>query len=147
MSLIVIPYYCQTDLKQSVLDILLRSIRICLSNRVVHRYTVLDCTCAKTQSLATMSSETDTFEVERILDDKVSGGKTQYLVRWSNTLTTDFRPFLKRYGKAIRNVTAVDSKLSIAWHDSWVPARELKNGCDEILAAYLLLKLYHHPDA
>ena len=88
------------------------------------------------------------FEVERILSDKISNGKsreTLYLVQWKITKTKDMRPYLSQYREEIRNVWAVGSELSIVWHDSWLPASALQDSCDEILGAYLLLKLYNHP--
>ena len=94
-----------------------------------------------------MPSVQDVFEVERIIEDKLCGGETLYLVHWRNTVTRELGPFLKRYGKEIKNVWAVACQLSIVWHDSWLSAHALQDSCDEILAAYLLLKLSNHPSA
>ena len=91
---------------------------------------------------STMSSSQGVFEVERIISDKLSNGETLYLVRWSNTVTTELRPFLKKYRKEINNVFDVGAQLTIVWHDSWLPVHALQESCDEILAAYLLLKLF-----
>ena len=95
-----------------------------------------------------MSSDQDVFEVDRVLEDKRSNGETEYLVSWKNTVAKgkeDLRFFLKNYGQEVRNVWAVGNAFTIVWHNSWLPACDVQETCDEILGAYLLLKLVNHP--
>ena len=106
------------------------------------RHICLASTRKNTELTSTMPSVQDVFEVERIIADKRFGGETLYLVRWRNTVTTDLRLFLEQYRGEIKNVFAVDRRLSIVWHDTWLPEHALQESCDEILAAYLLLKLF-----
>ena len=89
------------------------------------------------------SSEPQDFEVQRILSDKVEGGQAYYLVRWKATVTSNVRPFVERYHAEIRNMFCQDGVFKIVWKDSWLPATALQHTCDELLAAYLVLKLYH----
>ena len=88
-----------------------------------------------------MSSVQDVFDVDCIIADKFSAGEAFYLVRWKNTITTELQPFLTQYKEEIKNVFAGGSRLFIVWHDSWLPGQALEESCDEVLAAYLVLKL------
>lgn len=82
------------------------------------------------------------FEVEQILADKIDEEKTYYLIRWKVTVTRNIQPFLERYQAEINNTCCTSGVHRITWKDSWMPAAALKDTCDELVGAYLLLKLY-----
>ena len=89
-----------------------------------------------------MTASPQDFEVQQILSDKVDGDNTYYLIRWKVTVTRNIQPFLERYQAEIKNTFHMNGEHKIIWKDSWMPARSLKDTCDELMAAYLLLKLY-----
>ena len=90
-----------------------------------------------------MAAAQEVFEVESIVDDKLSDGVILYRVKWADTVTTELQPFLDKYENEIKNVTAQGSKLRILWKDSWLSADKLIVTCDEYFGAYLLMKLYN----
>ena len=89
-----------------------------------------------------MTASPQDFEVQQILADKVDGHNTYYLIRWKVTVTRDIQPFLERYQAEIKNSFDKNGVHIITWKDSWMPAAALKDTCDELMGAYLLLKLY-----
>ena len=85
----------------------------------------------------------DVFEVNRIIDDKVHEGQSYYLVEWTKT-TADSLSLYKRYKNDVKRITRIDDKFIVEWNPSWLPAQQVIDGCDEILGAYLLLKLKNY---
>ena len=89
-----------------------------------------------------MTASQQDFEVQQILADKIDEDNTYYLIRWKETVTSTIQPFLERYQAEIKNTLCTSGVHRIIWRDSWMPAAALRNTCDELLGAYLLLKLY-----
>ncbi len=83
----------------------------------------------------------DTFEVNNIIRDRIHNGISYYLVEWKNTITTDISAF-KTYKNDIKKVTKFKNYVVIEWKNTWMEFDQLKYSCDEILGAYLLIKLY-----
>ncbi len=83
-----------------------------------------------------------TFEAIGIVDDKCNNGKSYYLVEWKNTITNNPQAY-QSYKNDIKRVRKGKNKYIIKWKKTWMEFHELKSGCDEILGAYLLLKLYN----
>ena len=82
------------------------------------------------------------FEANKIVEDKMYRGQTYYCVEWKNTVTNNVDVY-KCFKKDMKNVIKMNQKYIIEWENTWVKYEELKEGCDEILNAYLLLKLYN----
>lgn len=93
-----------------------------------------------------MTSPSHVFEVHQILSDKIEWGNAYYLIRWKVTVTRNIQPFIERYQAEIKNTLVMngDGVHKIIWKDSWMPATALKDTCDELMCAYLLLKLYKY---
>ena len=91
-----------------------------------------------------MATCEEDFEVEKILDDKVDAGTSHYLVRWKRTATKNIQHYLTRYRPEIKHVIKINDSYILVWKDSWMPANALQETCDELLGAYLLLKLYNY---
>ena len=89
-----------------------------------------------------MTASQQDFEVQQILSDKIEGGSAQYLIRWKATVTSNIQPFLERYQAEIKRAVGKNGMHKIIWKDSWMPAAALQETCDELVGAYLLLKLY-----
>ena len=83
------------------------------------------------------------FEVNAIIDDKICDGETYYCVSWKNSTTKDLNCF-GAYKKDMKNVVKIKGIYIIYWEETWMSYEELKDTCDEILGAYLLLKLYNY---
>ena len=91
-----------------------------------------------------MSTITSEFEANKILNDKIYNGESYYLVEWKNTIT-DCLELYKNWKNDIKNIIKINNnKFIIIWKNSWISYNNLKDGCDEILGAYLLLKLYNY---
>ena len=89
-----------------------------------------------------MSTEDETFEVNRILEDDVRKGQSIFLISWKDTKTT--QPLLyDAFTKDMKSIFKKEKTFTIVWKPTWMTFAELKDGCDEILGAYLLLKLYN----
>ena len=89
-----------------------------------------------------MTASQQDFEVQQILADKIGDENTYYLIRWKVTVTSNIQPFLERHKAEFKNSVCLNGVHRITWKDSWMPAAALKDTCDELLGAYLLLKLY-----
>ena len=89
-----------------------------------------------------MAKPSQAFAVHQILSDKIEWGNTYYLIRWEVTVTRNIQPFLERYQAEIKNVLVMNGVHKIVWKDTWMPATALKDTCDELMGAYLLLKMY-----
>ena len=79
---------------------------------------------------------------EAIRDWGTNVDNTYYLIRWQVTVTSNIQPFLERHQAEIKSIVFTKAMHRITWKDSWLPASALKDTCDELLGAYLLLKLY-----
>ena len=89
-----------------------------------------------------MSTDCDTFEVEGILEDDVHKDQSVFLVSWKDTKTT--QPLLyETFTKDMKSIFKKGKKFTIVWKPTWLTFDELKDGSDEILGAYLLLKLHN----
>ena len=85
-----------------------------------------------------------TFEVNKIVGDKLYRGESYYCVEWKNTKTNNIGLY-SYYKNEIERVIKINKKTYIIeWKTTWMKFEELKDGCDEILGAYLLLKLYNY---
>ena len=91
-----------------------------------------------------MTASHQDFEVKQILADKIDEDNTYYLIRWKVTVTRNIEPFLERYQAEIKNTFCTSGVYRITWKDSWMHAAALKDTCDELMCAYLLLKLYKY---
>ena len=90
-----------------------------------------------------MSLITQEFEANKIINDKIYNGQSYYLVEWKNTIT-DSLELYKDWKNDIKNIVKTkNNKFIIIWKESWILYKNL-NKCDEILGAYLLLKLYNY---
>ena len=91
-----------------------------------------------------MTTSQDVFEVQQIKCDKKCGEESYYLVSWKATVTSksNINYFIERYKAEIKNLFVCNGAHKIIWKDTWVSESDLKDTCDEILGAYLLLKLY-----
>ena len=89
-----------------------------------------------------MSTVSNIFEVQEILDDDVRKGQALFLVSWKNTETS--KPLLyQSYTDEMRSIFKKGKVFIIVWKDTWMTFDELKDGSDEILGAYILLKLHN----
>ena len=89
-----------------------------------------------------MSAISDIFEVEEILDDDVRKGQSLFLVSWKDTKTS--KPLLyETYKKEMKSLYKKGKTFVIVWKDTWMTFDELKDGSDEILGAYILMKLHN----
>ncbi len=84
----------------------------------------------------------NTFEVKRIINDKVRNGVSYYLVQWNNTTTINISTY-KCHKKDMKRIIRVNNKFIIEWKNTWMKFEDIREGCDEILGAYLLLKLHN----
>lgn len=84
------------------------------------------------------------FEAEKIINDRIEGGESYYLVCWKNTYTNNINLYVS-YKNEIKKLIKYKNEYCIIWKSTWLPVRNLQN-CDEILGAYLLLKLYNYRD-
>ena len=95
-------------------------------------------------TLTSMSTNSNTFEVQGILNDQVTTkGESLFLVSWKDTTTT--KPLLyATFTKEMKSIFKKGKTFVIVWKDTWMTFDELKDTSDEILGAYLLLKLYNY---
>ncbi|MCP4140260.1 MAG: hypothetical protein GY755_08225 [Chloroflexi bacterium] len=80
--------------------------------------------------------------MNKIIDDTVTNGKSYYLIQWKDTITTNIETY-KCYKNDIKKITKLRKKFIIEWKNTWMKFENIKDTCDEILGAYLLLKLHH----
>ncbi len=85
----------------------------------------------------------NTFEVNRIINDKVTSGTSYYLIEWKDTTTVNILSY-QCYKKEMKRVIKINNKYIIKWKNSWLKFDNIKESCDELLGAYLLLKLYNY---
>ena len=89
-----------------------------------------------------MAADSTTFEVQGILDDDVRKGQSLFLVSWKNTRTRTPLVY-EPHKKEMRSIFKKGNVFIIVWKDTWMTFDELKDGSDEILGAYMLMKLYN----
>ena len=89
-----------------------------------------------------MTASHQDFEAQQILADKIHEGHIYYLIRWKVTVTSTIQPFLELRQAEIKNRFCKNGVHRITWKDSWMPVTALQDTCDELLSAYLHLKLY-----
>ena len=90
-----------------------------------------------------MSTINQEFEAHKIIDDKIYCGESYYKVEWKNTIT-DCIELYKPWKNEIKLIEKKNNKFIIYWKETWMHINSLKEGCDEILGAYLLLKLKNY---
>ena len=89
-----------------------------------------------------MAANFDSFEVEGILRDEVREGQAMFLVSWKRTRTTEPLHF-ESYTEEMKFLFKDGETFIVVWKPSWLTFDDLKDSADEILGAYLLLKLYN----
>ena len=89
-----------------------------------------------------MTASRHDFEAQQILADKIHEGHIYYLIRWKVTVTSNIQPFLEHRQAEIKNKFCKNGVHRITWKDSWMPVTALQDMCDELVGAYLRLKLY-----
>lgn len=84
------------------------------------------------------------FEVNKILDDKIENGTSFYLIEWKDTKTKDILLYSQYEDEIKKARFGHDHIFTIQWKLAWMCVDEVKDSCDELLGAYLLLKLRNY---
>ena len=85
----------------------------------------------------------DIFEVRTIIAEKIIDGNSYFRVVWKHTITKNLTAY-KKYKEEVQELTKMQDEYVICWKDSWMSFEQLHEDCDEILGAYLLLKLRNY---
>ena len=68
------------------------------------------------------------------------------MIRWKDTIADsaeNIQHLLERHQDEIKHAFYKNGVHRIIWKDTWMPETSLKDTCDELLGAYLLIKMYN----